>query len=77
MVAMSAGKGIASFCRSIGIVWVKRGKIIAAVVLSGLQGQRPVRQRSLSADLIFGSFYQKKEQSQPAAIERANVIKYN
>jgi hypothetical protein len=40
-------------------------------------GQRPVRQRSLSADLIFGSFYQKKEQSQPAAIERANVIKYN
>jgi hypothetical protein len=30
-------------------------------------------QRSLSADLIFGFFYQEKEQSQPAAIERANV----
>ena len=32
-------------------------------------GQGPVRQRSIPADLIFGSFYQEKEQS-PAAIEQ-------
>ncbi|AYL98018.1 hypothetical protein [Mucilaginibacter celer] len=39
----------------------------------GRDARRPVRQRSLPGDLIFGSFYQEKEQSQPAAIERANV----
>jgi hypothetical protein len=50
------------------------------VVLPGLQGKGKrgilrgeVRQRSLPGDLIFGSFYQEKEQSLPAAIERANV----
>jgi hypothetical protein len=50
------------------------------VVLPGLQGKGKrgilrgeVRQRSLPDDLIFGSFYKEKEQSQPAAIERANV----
>ncbi|MEO3408354.1 hypothetical protein AAFN85_30850 [Mucilaginibacter sp. CAU 1740] len=30
-------------------------------------------QRSLPGDLIFGSFYQEKEQSLPAAIERADA----
>ncbi|AYL96656.1 hypothetical protein HYN43_015705 [Mucilaginibacter celer] len=35
--------------------------------------RRPAAQRSLPGDLIFGSFYQEKEQSLPAAIERANV----
>jgi len=30
-------------------------------VLPDLQGEGPVRQRSLSADLIFVSFYQEKE----------------
>ncbi|WP_090527883.1 hypothetical protein [Mucilaginibacter sp. NFR10] len=39
MVALSEGKGIASFCRSWGYVWAKRGKIIAAVVLTVLQGK--------------------------------------
>ena len=43
------------------------------MVLPALQGKGPVRQRSILADLIFGSFHQGKEQSQPAAIERANV----
>jgi hypothetical protein len=39
MVALSAGKGIASFCRKAGKAGAKRGKIIAAVVLPGLQGK--------------------------------------
>ena len=34
MVGLSEGKGIASFCRSWRYVWAKRGKIIAAVVLT-------------------------------------------
>jgi hypothetical protein len=32
-----------------------------------------LRERSILSDLIFGSFHQGKEQSQPAAIERADV----
>jgi hypothetical protein len=39
------------------------GQIFTAQVLPDLQGKGPVRQRSLSADLIFGSLYQDKEQS--------------
>jgi hypothetical protein len=34
-----------------------------ALVLPDLQGRGPVRQRSLSTDLIFGSLYRDKEQS--------------
>jgi len=44
------------------------------VVLPGLQGKGLVRQRNLSADLTFGSFCQEKEQSQPAATERADAV---
>jgi hypothetical protein len=54
-------------------VRAQQGKIIAARGSARFAGQRPVRQRSLSADLIFGSFYQEKEQSQPAANERDNA----
>jgi hypothetical protein len=50
------------------------------VVLPALQGKglsdgewEGRAQRSLPADLIFGSFYQEKEQSQPAANERDNA----
>jgi len=39
MMALCAGRGIASFCRSIGKVRAQQGKIIAAVVLSDLQGK--------------------------------------
>jgi hypothetical protein len=52
------------------------------VVLPDLQGKgkrgegaQASGQRSLPGDLIFGSFYQEKEQSKPAAIERANVFR--
>jgi len=35
--------------------------------------QGPRAQRSVAADLIFGSFHQGKEQSLPAAIERVRA----
>jgi hypothetical protein len=38
----------------------------------GLQRKGPER-RSIATDLIFGSFHQGKEQSQPAVIERADL----
>ena len=54
-----------------------KGKIIPAQVLSVLQGGGPVRQRSLSADLIFWLLlYQDKSNSPSAATERTNVIGY-
>jgi hypothetical protein len=61
MVVLSAGRGIASFCRSIGKVRAQQGKIIAARSSVRFAGQRPprwasgrgVRQRSLSDDLTF------------------------
>jgi len=39
-------------------------------VLPALQRRGLRAQRSVAADLIFGSFHQGKEQRQPAAIER-------
>jgi len=42
-------------------------------VLPALRGKGPRAQRSVAADLIFGSFDQAKEQSLPAAIERVRV----
>jgi hypothetical protein len=48
------------------------GKRFQPVVLPGLQGKGPVRQRSLFADLIFGYFVSRQSNSPPAAIERAN-----
>jgi len=43
MVALSEGRGIASFCGSVGHVWAKRGKIIAARGSDRFAGQRPAR----------------------------------
>jgi hypothetical protein len=43
------------------------------VVLSVLPRKGQERKEASFADLIFGSFHQGKEQSQPAAIERVNV----
>jgi hypothetical protein len=48
------------------------GKRFQPVVLPGLRGKGPVRQRSLFADLIFGYFVSRQSNSPPAAIERAN-----
>ena len=42
-------------------------------VLPALQRKGLRAQRSVAADLIFGSFHQGKEQSQPAAIERVRA----
>jgi hypothetical protein len=44
------------------------------LVLPALQGKGLVRQRSIPGDLIFGSFHQGKEQSQPAAIEPGQAM---
>jgi hypothetical protein len=41
------------------------GKIMQPVVLSVLQGKGPERREASFADLIFGSFYQEKEQRPP------------
>jgi len=38
------------------------------------QRKGPRAQRSVAADLIFGSLYQDKEQSLPAAIERVRAL---
>jgi hypothetical protein len=48
-----------------------------ARVLPALQGNGPRAQRSVAADLIFGSFHQGKEQSLPAAIERVRTQTVN
>jgi len=55
------GQGYSNFLLKPGLVGAKRGKILQPVVLINLQGKGHVRQRSLSADLIFGSFHQGKE----------------
>jgi len=72
MVALSAGKGIASFCRRAGIA-SEAGQNNCSPWFYPFCRAKACVQRSLSADLSFGSFCQEKEQSQPAAIERANV----
>jgi hypothetical protein len=59
---MCGCRGKASFAEALKC-GAKQGKTFAYQVLPDLQGKGPVRQRSLSADLIFGSLYQDKEQS--------------
>ncbi|WP_256538377.1 hypothetical protein [Mucilaginibacter aquariorum] len=51
-----AWQGHRKFCRSEGQERAKWGKRFQPVVLPGLQGKGPVRQRSLFADLIFCYF---------------------
>jgi len=48
-----------------------------AQVFTCFVGERPRAQRSITDDLIFGSFHQGKEQSPPAAIERARAHNEN
>jgi hypothetical protein len=55
-----------------------KGKIIPAQVLSVLQGRGPVRQRSLSADLIFWLLCIKTKVTRPSrGHERDDGISYN
>jgi hypothetical protein len=67
------GKGIGNFAEAQGKSERQWGKRFQPVVLSGLLGKGPVRQRSLFADLIFGYFVSRQSNSHPAAIERADV----
>jgi len=55
----------------------KQGKILQPVVLLNLQGKGPVRQRSLSADLIFWLlFYQEKSNSPPRQMSGASQVRW-
>jgi hypothetical protein len=62
MVGTSAGKGIAIVAEvsASGIRWLAEGQhfvpIIIGMVLADLQGKSHVRQRSLSAESLFGYF---------------------
>jgi hypothetical protein len=53
----SAVAGHSKFLLKRRIMRTKWGKIIAALVLSGLPGKSHVRQRSISGDSLFGYFY--------------------
>jgi hypothetical protein len=65
MVALSVGRGIGNFAEARDNERTQRGKRFQPVVLSGLQGKGPVRQRSLFADLIFGYFVSRQSNSPP------------
>jgi hypothetical protein len=55
----------------VGLSERKVAQHFAAQVLPDLQGKGFVRQRSLSAESLFGYFCGDKSNSLPAAIERA------
>jgi hypothetical protein len=55
MVAL-ASEGHSNSCRSISLVRTQWSNILQPVVLPDLQGKGLVRQRSLSADSLFGYF---------------------
>jgi hypothetical protein len=54
-VGLVRGKGVGTFAE-VGKGRAQQGKRFQPVVLPGLRGKGPVRQRSLFADLIFGYF---------------------
>jgi hypothetical protein len=72
LVAKSVGKGISKLLLKLGLSATTGAKVLQPVVLPEMQG-KACAQRSIFADLIFGSFHQGKEQSLPAAIERDDV----
>jgi len=49
-------------------------KRLQPVVLSGLQGKGPVRQRSLSAESVFGYFCRHKSDSLPRQLSGAMIV---
>jgi hypothetical protein len=66
------GRGIGNFAEG----WTRAsaaGQKIPARGSAWFAGQRPVRQRSLFDDLIFGYFVSRQSNSHPAAIERAGA----
>jgi len=67
------GKGIGTFAEARERA-DEAGQKIPARGYARFAGQRPVRQRSLFADLIFGYFVSRQSNSTPAAIERAILI---
>jgi hypothetical protein len=69
-----AAEALATFASLLYNSSVKTGKRLQPVILLDLPGKGPVRQRSLSADLIFWLLlYQDKSNSQPEAIERVDA----
>jgi len=66
-------KGHSKFLQKQGQAGAQQGKIIAAVVLTALQGNGPVRQRSLSADLIFWVLLYQDKSTWPRAAKSATM----
>ena len=68
VVDLCGGEDIANICSN-GYERTKWGNCLQSVVLADLQGKGHVRQRSISADLIFWFFFIKeKELGLPAAM---------
>jgi len=74
MVAQSVGRGIANFCMHGLRQKGSSGKKIAARGFVRFAGQRPVRQRSLSAESVFGYFCRDKSNQAPAAMSGTIIV---
>jgi hypothetical protein len=69
MVGSAVARALVILPEAVGHCATTGGKRTGPFGFTDFAGQRPRAQRSIPGDLIFGSFYQEKEQSLPAAIE--------